>query len=230
MKFSRMFVLAPAALAMMAMAASADTINTYNFTATTRPYYQLTGCCSYNQVSPSVVIDGTFTFDATDNVMTAWSFDLSPLKGYEEQGSSNTPTTIDAVDVNGSYVLDNTNSYFNSQGSSQAFDFEAYSGDGVYYGNISVNAAVGSDMSFRFANPLPTAGGVTDTLQSYPSGGGYSQCQSCGAVDNYNTYFQSGSAVIATPEPPSWALMGAGALLLGGVMMWSERRRAGWAR
>lgn len=227
MRWNRQLFLLPALLAALAVAAAATPIG-YSFSATTEPLYTWFGVESTGPLT----ITGTFTADGTN--LLAWSFDFSPLEGYQESDDDNGNTSIQPFDVNGSYVLNNQNSVVSNQSYNGAFGWSIYAvvGDGTAVaanpgsypaGGPSV-AKLYSSLDIYFDTlPGPLVGdgsGADGQLDQgyFSNNGGYQE------PPFYGAFFSSGQATQVTPEPPSWTLAGAG-MLLGGLVLWSDRKR-----
>jgi hypothetical protein len=231
MRIGKLLLVLPALVALLSVGAAADSISTYSFNATIGAYYNYVpwpyGGYVYEEVTGSQSLSGTFSFDATTNQLSSWSFDLAPLEGVNEQGS---PTifggiynnaTVAPVDVNGSYQVTNQNTIQNVQPNPYYFDITNYAGDGT---SVALNPNDETEILFEL-NALPT-GGSPEALVNTGNGlGGLYQFGNGGATYAYTTFFTSGSVGLLTPEPPSWTLMGAGALLLSGLLFWSDRRQ-----
>lgn len=204
MKFRYLF--APAILVILAVAASASPI-TYAFTGITEPsYYQS------SVVGGSWTFTGTFTMNG--NSITAFSFDFSPGKSVSNNCCNTGIDALNPVDNSGGYVLDNNDGdssvFANTNGWAYEISFGAY-----HLFNANANQYITTTFGFSLTSFGP-GGFYNGEIHQYPSGQGN---------DVYEENLASGTFTQVTPEPPAWTLLGAGALMLAGLVLWTDRRR-----
>jgi len=226
MRWNRLLIVAPALVAALAVAAAAAPI-TYSFTATTEPLYTWQGQMS---TGPQI-INGTLTMDGS--TLTAWSLDFSPLQGFLASDSDNGNTSLQPFDVNGSYVLSQQNSVASPASFGGNFGWTIYenvydgtavaANAGSYPGGGPSVATLATSLHIYFASsalgPLVGDGsGADGQIDQYYISSGYQ------VPPFYTAFFSSGQATQLTPEPSTWTLAGTG-VLLGGLFLWSDRKR-----
>jgi MYXO-CTERM domain-containing protein len=198
----------PAVLAVLAVAAAADTV-TYNFAGTTSPsYYQ------NSVIGGSWNFTGTFTFNRTNNTISAFSFDFSPGAGVPNNCCNTGTDTLNPVDNNGGYVLDSSDGHSSVFANTNGWAYEiSFGADSPFDANANPNITT----SFGFSLTSFAPGGFYNgEIHQFPVGTG---------TDVYEENLASGTFTQVTPEPSTWTLLGAGALMLAGLALWSDRRR-----
>lgn len=98
-------------------------------------------------------------------------------------------------------------------------------------GNSIFQGTSGNPLDFSFDNQfnnVPTYSQLTFYFTSLPGNtlANFGQFFVQDNPGDAGVNFVSGTAVVATPEPATWALCGTGLLLFGGLL-YTERRRAG---